>query len=53
MGSWTFSQLAEMLLAGEVADGETVTVTAGPEGLLIGDRVGKSDRTPPQDAVVH
>ncbi len=47
------NQLAEMLLAGEVADGETVTVTAGPEGLLIGDRVGKSDRTPPQDAVVH
>ncbi|MEQ3625518.1 MAG: ATP-dependent chaperone ClpB [Celeribacter sp.] len=47
------NQLAEMLLAGDVSEGETVTVTVGPEGLLIGDRVGKSDRTAPQDAVVH
>jgi ATP-dependent Clp protease ATP-binding subunit ClpB len=46
--------LAEMLLAGEVADGATVPVTAGPEGLVIGgDRVGTSGRTPPEDAVVH
>ncbi|MBB1492248.1 ATP-dependent chaperone ClpB [Paracoccus sp. MC1854] len=31
--------LAEMLLSGEVMDGQTVTVTAGPEGLIVGDRV--------------
>ncbi|NHQ74075.1 ATP-dependent chaperone ClpB [Roseovarius gahaiensis] len=45
--------LAEGLLGGEIKDGDTVPVTAGPEGLLIGDRVGTSDRQPPQDAVVH
>src|SRR6056297_2249609 len=45
--------LAEALLAGEITDGDTVPVTVGPEGLLIGDRVGTSDRQPPQDAVVH
>ncbi|MBB1497853.1 ATP-dependent chaperone ClpB [Paracoccus sp. MC1862] len=31
--------LAEMLLSGDVMDGQTVTVTAGPEGLIVGDRV--------------
>ncbi|KGJ04312.1 ATP-dependent Clp protease ATP-binding subunit ClpB [Paracoccus halophilus] len=31
--------LAEMILAGEVLDGETVKVSAGPEGLIVGDRV--------------
>ncbi|MEQ9039879.1 MAG: ATP-dependent chaperone ClpB [Silicimonas sp.] len=46
-------QLAEMILAGEVGDGETVTVTAGSDGLIIGDRVASSNRQPPQDAVVH
>ncbi len=46
--------LAEMLLAGDIKDGDTVPVTAGPEdGLLVGDRVSKSNRQPPQDAVVH
>jgi ATP-dependent Clp protease ATP-binding subunit ClpB len=29
--------LAEMILAGKVKDGDTVPVTAGPEGLMIGD----------------
>ena len=46
-------QLAEMLLAGDVKDGDTVTVTAGTEGLIIGDRVSTSSRQPPQDAVLH
>ena len=32
--------LAELLLSGEVLDGATVTVSASPEGLLVGDRVG-------------
>ena len=45
--------LAEMLLAGDVADGEAVTVRAGADGLLVGDRVSSSNRIPPEDAVVH
>jgi len=45
--------LAEMILAGDVKDGDTVPVTAGAEGLLIGDRVGQSGRQPPEDRVVH
>ena len=45
--------LAEMLLAGDVKDGETIEVSAGSEGLLIGDRVSTSNRQPPEDAVVH
>ena len=36
--------LAEMLLGGEVLDGQTVKVSAGPDGLIVGNRVsaGKS-----------
>ncbi|WP_224824949.1 ATP-dependent chaperone ClpB [Cognatishimia sp. MH4019] len=45
--------LAEMLLSGDVKDGDTVTVSAGADGLLIGDRVASSNRQPPEDAVVH
>ncbi|MDA7429761.1 ATP-dependent chaperone ClpB [Primorskyibacter aestuariivivens] len=45
--------LAEMLLAGDVNDGDTVTVSAGADGLIIGDRVGATNRTKPDDAVVH
>jgi len=45
--------LAEALLAGDVRDGSTVTVSAGSEGLIIGDRVGSSSQQPPEDAVVH
>jgi ATP-dependent Clp protease ATP-binding subunit ClpB len=45
--------LAEMILAGDVLDGATVAVTAGPEGLIVGDRVAPSNRRKPQDAVVH
>ncbi|MCF3595308.1 ATP-dependent chaperone ClpB [Rhodobacteraceae bacterium LMO-12] len=45
--------LAEALLAGDILDGSTIEVSAGPEGLIIGDRVGSSNRTPPEDAVVH
>jgi len=46
-------QLAEMLLSGDVMDGDVITVTAGVEGLIIGDRVGNTNRRPPEDAVVH
>jgi ATP-dependent Clp protease ATP-binding subunit ClpB len=45
--------LAEMLLAGDVKDGVTVPVSAGADGLLVGDRVSKSNRPAPDDAVVH
>ncbi len=45
--------LAEMILAGEVMDGATVEVSAGADGLLVGDRVSASNRQPPEDAVVH
>ena len=45
--------LAEAILGGEIRDGEVVPVTAGAEGLIIGDRVGSSDRPRPDDAVVH
>ncbi|MEM1363189.1 MAG: ATP-dependent chaperone ClpB [Pseudomonadota bacterium] len=46
-------QLAEMLLAGDVKDGDTVTVSAGADGLIVGDRISASNRQPPADAVVH
>jgi ATP-dependent Clp protease ATP-binding subunit ClpB len=45
--------LAEALLAGDILDGATVPVTAGPEGLIIGARVGTTKAEPPRDAVVH
>ncbi|WP_128516039.1 ATP-dependent chaperone ClpB [Tabrizicola thermarum] len=45
--------LSEMLLAGEVLDGTTIRVTAGPDGLIIGDRVVQSRRERPAQAVVH
>ena len=45
--------LAELLLGGEVKDGDAIPVSAGAEGLIIGDRIGNSNQTPPQDAVVH
>ena len=45
--------LAEMLLAGDVSDGDTIRVTAGADGLIIGDTVAASNRPRPNDAVVH
>jgi ATP-dependent Clp protease ATP-binding subunit ClpB len=45
--------LAEMILAGDVLDGATVTVTTGAEGLIIGDRVQPSRRERPTQAVIH
>jgi len=46
-------QLAEMILAGDVLDGDTVPVSAGADGLIVGDRVAGSNRPKPDDAVVH
>ncbi len=45
--------LAESLLAGDVNDGDAIAVTAGAEGLIIGERKGASNRPKPDDAVVH
>ena len=47
------NELAEMLLAGDVGEGDTVEVSAGSDGLLVGNRVASSNRKPPADAVVH
>ena len=46
-------QLAEMLLAGDVVDGSEISVSAGADGLIVGDRVAPSNRPKPEDAVVH
>jgi ATP-dependent Clp protease ATP-binding subunit ClpB len=46
-------QLAEMILAGDVLDGDVVPVSAGTDGLIVGNRVSGSQRTKPQDAVLH
>ena len=46
-------QLAEMILSGDVKDGDTVHVAVGVDGLIVGDRVSGSNRTKPQDAVLH
>jgi ATP-dependent Clp protease ATP-binding subunit ClpB len=45
--------LAEMILSGDVLDGATVVVGAGPDGLMIGDRVSASRRQRPPEVVVH
>ena len=47
------NELAEMLLAGDIGEGDTIQVSAGSDGLLVGDRVASSNRQPPADAVVH
>ena len=47
------NELAEMLLAGDLGDGQTAKVSAGPEGLIIGDRIARSNRSVPLDAVLH
>jgi ATP-dependent Clp protease ATP-binding subunit ClpB len=45
--------LAEAILAGDILDGAAVPVTAGPDGLIIGERAGTPRAEPPADAVVH
>ena len=45
--------LAELILAGDVKDGATIDVVAGPDGLLIGDTVAATNRPKPDDATVH
>ena len=45
--------IAEMLLSGDIDDNDVVNVTAGADGLIVGDRLGKSGISPPEDIVVH
>ncbi|XXK31448.1 ATP-dependent chaperone ClpB [Rhodobacteraceae bacterium nBUS_24] len=45
--------LAEMILAGDIAEGDTLTVDASTEGLIIGDRLSRSNQHPPSEAVLH
>ena len=45
--------LAEMILSGDVMDGALITVSAGADGLMIGNRVSASRRARPAEAVVH
>ena len=52
--------LAELLLSGEVLDGQTVHVGAGDEGLIVGNRVGRAGpklgavgEGPKPDATLH
>ena len=47
------NQLAEMLLSGDLSDGDAIPVTARSEGLIVGDRISSSMETPPENAVVH
>ncbi|WP_282023908.1 ATP-dependent chaperone ClpB [Limimaricola cinnabarinus] len=46
-------QLAEMILAGDIRDGQEVQVSAGAEGLIVGDRVSDTGRPKPEGAVLH
>jgi ATP-dependent Clp protease ATP-binding subunit ClpB len=44
--------LAEMILSGRIKDGETVTVTAGPDGLIIGDTL-VAPEVPPKGVMLN
>jgi len=46
-------QLAQMILAGDVLDGSTVHISAGAEGLIVGDRISATNRERPSAVVVH
>ncbi len=45
--------LAELILSGEVRDGETIPVTATAEGLVVGGHVSPSTRDEPRETPVH
>jgi len=47
------NQLAELLLAGDILDGDTLMISTGADGLIIGDRGGATHREAPDDAVMH
>lgn len=45
--------LAELILAGAVKDGETLPVTAGPDGLVVGGKVSASQRIQTEPRVLN
>ncbi len=45
--------LAEMLLAGDIREGATLPISAGSDGLVLGDKLAATNRPKPTDAVVH
>jgi ATP-dependent Clp protease ATP-binding subunit ClpB len=45
--------LAEMILAGDITEGDTLAVDASTEGLIMGDRLSQSNQNPPDEAVLH
>ncbi|GGH62476.1 ATP-dependent chaperone ClpB [Frigidibacter albus] len=45
--------LAEMILGGEIRDGDTVAVSATEEGLLVGARVSPSAKAKVEPVVIH
>ena len=45
--------LAEMILAGDITEGDTLAVDASTEGLIIGDRLSQSNQNLPDEAVLH
>jgi ATP-dependent Clp protease ATP-binding subunit ClpB len=47
------NRLAEMLLANEVMDGDTVSIMAGPDGLIVGDCPSSSPRALKKKPMVH
>jgi ATP-dependent Clp protease ATP-binding subunit ClpB len=46
-------QLAEMILGGDVMEGAMIKVTAGADGLIVGDRVVTSSRIAPPNLPLH
>jgi ATP-dependent Clp protease ATP-binding subunit ClpB len=46
-------QLAEMILGGDVLEGAVIKVTAGVDGLIVGDRVATSSRIAPPNLPFH
>ncbi|MFT5798579.1 MAG: ATP-dependent Clp protease ATP-binding subunit ClpB [Candidatus Azotimanducaceae bacterium] len=47
------NHLAEMLLSGDIGNGAVIEVSAGADGLIIGDRVSPSNRPKPDEVTVH
>jgi ATP-dependent Clp protease ATP-binding subunit ClpB len=45
--------LAEMILAGDVRDGDIIHVSSGADGLIVGERVVSSNRPRPEGAPLH
>ena len=41
------------LASAKFKDGDTLPITASVDGLIIGDRIGTSDRDAPSQAVIH